>query len=205
MGFPLFSIAISDRSYRGEYNVHALNWNSGWRCQITGVLAMLSAEVSIATLTCISVERYLVVTKPLQYHQIKRKHALVAVLTAWLLCLLMAVIPVLTMKPAYSFYGSNGVCFPLHIQSPFMPGWQWSAVIFLGFNVIALAITAICHFAMFFDLRRPQIVGKGRKNEAILARRFCWIIAAEVLCTAPIIICKLLAFSGVLLPGDYLI
>lgn len=36
------------------------------------------------------------------------------------------------------YYGSNGLCFPLHIDDPFAPGWKYSAFIFLGVNFTAV-------------------------------------------------------------------
>ena len=36
------------------------------------------------------------------------------------------------------YYGSNGLCFPLHIDDPFAPGWKYSAFIFLGVNFMAV-------------------------------------------------------------------
>ena len=34
------------------------------------------------------------------------------------------------------FYGLNGMCFPLHIDDPFLIGWEYSAFIFLGLNFL---------------------------------------------------------------------
>ena len=197
-------IACHDINYRGEYNTHALVWTSGWQCQLTGVLAMVSAEVSIAILACISVERYLVITKPLHFTKIERRHAIITLATVWIICLALSVLPMLTVKPGHSFYGNNGVCFPLHIHNPFMSGWQWSAFIFLGFNVVAIGVTVICYVAMFQEIRRSRTWGHMPKaNDAILAKRFFWIIAAGIMCSTPIIICKFLAYGGVKLPGEY--
>ncbi len=203
MGIYLLIIASHDVSYRGNYNAHALQWTFGWGCQLTGILAMLSAEVSIAILTCISVERYLVITKPLNFVKIERKHALITLSAVWLLCLLLAVLPLLTVDPPFGFYANNGVCFPLHIQNHSMPGWQWSAVVFLGLNVVAIFTTAVCYVKMFVNIRRSHLEAKlPTESDTVVAKRFCWIIVAGILCTTPIIVCKILAFSGVVLPGE---
>ena len=204
MGVYLLIIASYDISYRGEYNSHALVWTSGWRCQIAGIMAMVSAEVSIVILACISVERYLVITKPLRFTKIERKHATVTLTTVWISCIMLSLLPILTVEPHYIFYGNNGVCFPLHIQSPFMSGWQWSSFIFLGVNVVAIGVTIICYVAMFQEVQRSRTFGyMPRSNDAAIAKRFFWIIAAGILCSTPIIICKFLAYGGVSLPGEF--
>jgi len=43
-------------------------------------------------------------------------------------------VSVLYWKNSTRFYGTNGMCFPLHIDDPFFVGWQYSAFIFLGLN-----------------------------------------------------------------------
>jgi len=41
---------------------------------------------------------------------------------------------VLHWRKSTHYYGSSGLCFPLHISEPFSLGWQYSAFIFLGVN-----------------------------------------------------------------------
>lgn len=57
----------------------------------------------------------------------------------WATGLLLALYPVLHW-PQPSFYSSNGLCFPLHIDDPFTLGWQYSALVFLGINLAAVRI-----------------------------------------------------------------
>ena len=40
-------------------------------------------------------------------------------------------------KSSSTFYGINGICFPLHVQRPDFVGWKYSAFIFLGVNVFS--------------------------------------------------------------------
>jgi hypothetical protein len=37
--------------------------------------------------------------------------------------------------PTVEYYGSNGMCYPLHITDPFSNGWQFSAMLFIGVNL----------------------------------------------------------------------
>jgi hypothetical protein len=46
----------------------------------------------------------------------------------------LPIVSVLYWKNTTRFYGTNGMCFPLHIDDPFFMGWQYSAFIFLGVN-----------------------------------------------------------------------
>lgn len=61
------------------------------------------------------------------------------VVGVWLTGFLLALYPVFHW-PQPSFYSSNGLCFPLHIDDPFTLGWQYSALVFLGINLAAVSI-----------------------------------------------------------------
>ena len=52
-----------------------------------------------------------------------------------------------------NFYGSNGVCFPLHIHDPWMLGWQYSALVFVGINFLAMILICFCYAAMFISIQ----------------------------------------------------
>jgi len=43
---------------------------------------------------------------------------------------------VILWKHSSKFYGSNGLCYPLYIEDPFVDGWQYSAFMFLGLHTI---------------------------------------------------------------------
>ena len=45
-------------------------------------------------------------------------------------------LPVIYWWDSTRFYGTNGMCFPLHIDDPYLTGWEYSAFIFLGINTI---------------------------------------------------------------------
>ncbi len=202
MGTYLLIIASKDVHYRGNYNKYALSWTSSWECQLTGMLAMLSMEVSILILACISVERYLIITHPFRMCKIERTHAYMTLAAVWIFSILLCILPIVTIHPRNAFYGSNGVCFPLHIHRPYEPGWQWSAFVFFGLNVVAIMIIVVCYTAMFLSIRGSRVWGQGSQaNDAIVARRFFVIITAGVLCSLPIIIFKVSAYAGVKLPG----
>ena len=53
----------------------------------------------------------------------------------------------------YHVPGTNGVCFPLHIHEPYADGWQYSAVVFIGVNSIAIATIVWCYVAMFISIQ----------------------------------------------------
>jgi len=35
-----------------------------------------------------------------------------------------------------SFYGSTGLCFPIHLDDPYSVGWQYTSFVIVGMNTI---------------------------------------------------------------------
>ena len=79
MGMYLMSLAVHDVLYRNKYNQYSLDWTMSWRCQVTGLLAMMSSEVSIVILAFMSVERFLTITFPYRTAKLGVKKAKVGV------------------------------------------------------------------------------------------------------------------------------
>lgn len=94
MGFYLIIIGIQDARYRDEYRSNALEWIVSWHCVFSGVLAMISCEVSLLILTFISIERFLLITgsfggrKPLT-----TQNVLLCLFVIWMAGIALAIIP----------------------------------------------------------------------------------------------------------------
>lgn len=135
MGVYLLSIASHDALYRDLYNRFAFDWMDSWSCQMTGVLAVLSGEVSVLILATVSIDCCLAVSRPYRGDPLTAGRAVVVLGLVWTAGFILAGLPVVHDR---QFYGSNGVCAPLHIHDPFAVGWQYSAVIYLGVNTSAV-------------------------------------------------------------------
>lgn len=66
MGVYLLIVGTLDVAFRDEYNRHARQWMTSWRCTAVGLLAMMSCEVSVLILSLITIERYRFVCASLQ-------------------------------------------------------------------------------------------------------------------------------------------
>lgn len=133
MGVYLFMIGSYDLKFRGEYNRHAQSWMDSTQCQIIGALAMLSTEVSVLLLTYLTLEKYICIVYPFQYLTPGRRRTVTILTSIWVFGLIVAFLPLACKGLFRNFYGTNGVCFPLHSEQPETP-WAhvYSIVIFLG-------------------------------------------------------------------------
>lgn len=202
MGVYLAIVASHDVMFRNEYNYHAYDWMSSWCCQITGVLAMTSCEVSILLVTFMSIERSIRIVFPYKVYTFNSQRAVISLICIWTIGLSIGLIPMLSKNAFGTFYGSNGVCFPLHIHDPFLPGWQYSAFVFVGVNLISMVMIALCYIAMFISIRNSQKKSNNPLTKDIsFAKRFFLIVLTDAVCWIPIIVIKLLVFANITISG----
>lgn len=94
MGVYLLLIAVTDLRTMGEYFNYAIDWQHGLGCKVAGFLTVFSSELSIYTLTVITMERYFPIAYPLQINKrLKLSFAFKIMLAGWLYSLLMAALP----------------------------------------------------------------------------------------------------------------
>ena len=204
MGVYLFIIAAQDVRMRDIFNHEALDWISSRGCQVTGVLAMISCEVSVLLLAFMTTERFLAVVYPLKKKRLSFAKSLMWVSTAWVLGMILSVFPLFLGDSIGNFYGSNAVCFPLHIHDPYRKGWQYSAFLFLGVNFVTFFTIAILYTIMMVNIMktRQQAVGQSMRLDMVVVRRFTLIVLTDALCWIPIAVIKICALWHVPMLGQ---
>uniref|UniRef100_A0A8D0B9F1 Relaxin family peptide receptor 1 n=1 Tax=Salvator merianae TaxID=96440 RepID=A0A8D0B9F1_SALMN len=207
MGIYLFVIGAFDLKYRGEYNKHAQIWMDSIHCQLVGSLAILSTEVSVLLLTYLTLEKYICIVYPFRFLK-PGKHRTISILVIiWILGFIVAFIPLINKDFFQNYYGTNGVCFPLHSEQAESSGAQiYSVIIFLGVNLVAFVIIVFSYGSMFYSVRQTAISALEIRNhvnkEMTLAKRFFFIVFTDALCWIPIFVLKLLSLLQVEIPGS---
>uniref|UniRef100_A0A3B5LXK7 G-protein coupled receptors family 1 profile domain-containing protein n=1 Tax=Xiphophorus couchianus TaxID=32473 RepID=A0A3B5LXK7_9TELE len=144
MGIYLFMIGAYDLKFRGEYNRHAQAWMDSSQCQVIGSLAMLSTEVSVLLLTYLTLEKYICIVYPFHYLTPGWRRTVSILFGIWVFGFVIAFLPLACKGLFRNFYGTNGVCFPLHSEQPETP-WAhvYSIVIFLGEHLFSCLLFPI--------------------------------------------------------------
>ncbi|GLH05822.1 Toll-like receptor 7 [Gryllus bimaculatus] len=94
------------------------------------------------------------------------------------------------------FYGTNGLCFPLHIEDPYMQGWQYSSFIVLGVNIPGVWRTR---------RRAGAAVAASAERgsrELEIALRVLLLVLTDAACWVPVAALKLLALARGHVPAD---
>ncbi|XP_052120785.1 relaxin receptor 2-like isoform X2 [Frankliniella occidentalis] len=198
MGVYLVVIASADEVMRGQYNSYAHAWMTSWACTLAGVLSMVSSEVSVMTLVFMSLDRFLLIADPLGRNLMSFRSSARAVAAIWVSCVILAVLPVAVhWRSSTRFYGANGMCFPLHIDDPYLTGWQYSTFIFLCVNGASLLLVALLYLGMFLSIVRTRRATPLAVGDVDVAKRFFFIVLTDACCWAPIAVMKVLALAHV--------
>ncbi|KAG8453880.1 hypothetical protein GDO86_000488 [Hymenochirus boettgeri] len=206
MGVYLFVIGYYDLEYRGEYNENAQAWMDSTQCRLVGALAILSTEVSVLLLTYLTLEKYICIVYPFRCMKPGKCRTVMTLILIWIIGFVIAFVPLSNQTFFQNYYGTNGVCFPLHSEQPESNAAQiYSVVIFLGVNLAAFIIIVFSYSSMFYNIHQTAIMAteihNHIKKEMTLAKRFFFIVFTDALCWIPIFILKLLSLLQVEIPG----
>nr|XP_020757175.1 relaxin receptor 1 isoform X6 [Odocoileus virginianus texanus] len=206
MGIYLFVIGAFDLKFRGEYNKHAQLWMESIHCQLLGSLAILSTEVSVLLLTFLTLEKYICIVYPFRCLRPGKCRTITVLILIWIIGVIVAFIPLSNKEFFKNYYGTNGVCFPLHSEDAESTGAQiYSVAIFLGINLAAFIIIVFSYGSMFYSIHQSAVTTNEVQNqvrkEMTLAKRFFFIVFTDALCWIPIFILKFLSLLQVEIPG----
>ncbi|XP_015197357.2 relaxin receptor 2 isoform X1 [Lepisosteus oculatus] len=206
MGVYLFFVGVFDLKFRGEYNRNAEQWMESLECRTIGFLAMLSSEVSVMLLTYLTLEKYLVIVFPFNNTRPGKCQTLIMLASIWLIGFFIAAVPLLNEDLFGNYYGRNGVCFPLHLDSLEKPTAKgYSTGIFLGLNLVAFLIIVFSYTSMFYSIYTTGLNTTDTRSrlhkDVAVANRFFFIVFSDALCWIPIFLVKLLSLLKVEIPG----
>lgn len=178
-----------DAGTLGEFKVYAIPWQMSAGCQLAGVLAVLSSELSVYTLAVITLERNYAITHAMHLNKrLSLKHASYIMLCGWVFAGAMAALPLFGV----SDYRKFATCLPFETTTS---TWSLVYVVFLMFiNGVAFFILMGCYLKMYCAIRGSQA---WNSNDSRIAKRMALLVFTDLLCWAPIAFVSLTAICGV--------
>ncbi|KYO19755.1 hypothetical protein Y1Q_0021029 [Alligator mississippiensis] len=178
MGLYLLLIASVDLYSRSEYYNHAIEWQTGPGCNTAGFFTVFASELSVYTLTVITLERWYAITFAMRPdRKIRLRYALVVMLGGWLSCFILALLPMFGV----SSYTKVSICLPMDIGTPLAEAY---VVFVLMLNIIAFIIICACYIKIYITVRNPHY--KSGDKDTKIAKRMAVLIFTDFLCMAPI-------------------
>lgn len=178
IGIYLLMIATVDLRTHGHYSQHAIEWQTGPGCSAAGFLSVFGGELSIYTLSTITLERWHTITNALQIERhLVLTQAASIMAAGWLICLGMGMLPLVGV----SSYAKVSMCLPMDIETGLA---QAFIIMILLFNVGAFAVVCICYVLIYLAVKNPEV--PRRSADTKIAKRMAVLIFTDFLCMAPI-------------------
>ncbi|XP_072300760.1 LOW QUALITY PROTEIN: thyrotropin receptor [Eucyclogobius newberryi] len=178
MGIYLLLIASVDLHTRAEYFNHAIDWQTGPGCGLAGFFTVFASELSVYTLTVITLERWYAITFAMRLDRKPRlHHAAVVMVAGWIFCLILALLPLVGV----SSYQMVSICLPMDTKST---AAQVYILLVLLLNIVAFFVICACYFRIYCAVHNPHY-HSGSKDTNI-AKRMAVLIFTDFLCMAPI-------------------
>ena len=155
MGVYMLIIAYKDTAWDGVYFKHDFTWRASDLCIFAGVISTVSSEVSVITLTVITVDRLVCIVFPFRFHRWSMKKAASIMCFVWILGLCISLAPLFhdsyfyDFKNNVHFFGRSAVCLPLQLSSDRPSGWQYSVSIFLILNGVSFIFILLAYVFMY--------------------------------------------------------
>ena len=202
MGVFLAFVGVADQVYRGSYYLYEDMWISSVPCSLAGVLSFLSSEVSAITICFITLDRFIALRFPFSTLKLSRMSASVACVLAWLVGLVLSVVPLFV--PRWGFYSQTGICIPLPVTRREFGGQAYSFGVMIIFNFILFLVIALGQVFIYHSIRiNSMSTNMNQKmHDVTIARRLLTVVVSDFLCWFPIGLLGLLASGGIPIPGE---
>nr|ABG77649.1 follicle stimulating hormone receptor [Bubalus bubalis] len=178
IGIYLLLIASVDVHTKSQYHNYAIDWQTGAGCDAAGFFTVLASELSVHTLTAITLERWHTITHAMQLEcKVQLRHAASVMLVGWIFAFAVALFPIFGI----SSYMKVGICLPMDIDSPLSQLYVMSLLVL---NALAFVVICGCYAHIYLTVRNPNITSSS--SDTKIAKRMAMLIFTDLLCMAPI-------------------
>ncbi|NP_001277891.1 follicle-stimulating hormone receptor precursor [Bubalus bubalis] len=178
IGIYLLLIASVDVHTKSQYHNYAIDWQTGAGCDAAGFFTVFASELSVYTLTAITLERWHTITHAMQLEcKVQLRHAASVMLVGWIFAFAVALLPIFGI----SSYMKVSICLPMDIDSPLSQLYVMSLLVL---NVLAFVVICGCYAHIYLTVRNPNITSSS--SDTKIAKRMAMLIFTDFLCMAPI-------------------
>ncbi|KAB0391448.1 hypothetical protein E2I00_009075 [Balaenoptera physalus] len=178
IGIYLLLIASVDIHTKSQYHNYAIDWQTGAGCDAAGFFTVFASELSVYTLTAITLERWHTITHAMQLeHKVQLRHATSVMLVGWIFAFAAALFPIFGI----SSYMKVSICLLMDIDSHLSQLYVMSLLVL---NVLAFVVICGCYTHIYLTVRNPNITSSS--SDTKIAKRMAMLIFTDFLCMAPI-------------------
>ncbi|XP_033001366.1 follicle-stimulating hormone receptor [Lacerta agilis] len=177
-GIYLLLIAVKDIQTKSQYYNYAIDWQTGAGCNAAGFFTVFASELSVYTLTFITLERWHTITYAMELERkVRFRHAVAVMLVGWAFAFTVAILPILQV----SSFMKVSICLPMDIETHLAQAY---IMFLLVLNILAFFIICTCYISIYITVRNPNIISSN--SDTKIAKRMAVLIFTDFLCMAPI-------------------
>lgn len=189
MGVYLILLASIDIHTLGEYFNYAVQWQNEGGCQAAGFLSVFSSELSIFTLTILTLERWYAISHAIHLNKrLKLRQSVGLMLLGYAFAIVLGLLPLVGI----SGYGNVSICLPMKAENGVDIGYVVSLLVMNGIMFLAICF---CYINMYWKVKGSATT--ARSNDATIAKRMALLVFTNFACWAPIAFFGLTASAGV--------
>ncbi|CAB4001301.1 probable glyco hormone G- coupled receptor [Paramuricea clavata] len=189
MGVYLLSLVIESVITSGEYYKHVERFQFGLSCNVLGFLAMFSSELSVFSLTMITVERYLTIVYAMYpRYRLTMRTAIICMIIGWIVAITVAVLPI----RGVGSYGKVAICLPFDTDN----GGDLYLFFVFGLNGVGFLFVCALYAQIYRSVFRTNNSTPTRGHDSRVARRMALLVFTDFACFTPIAITGISALLG---------
>ena len=189
MAIYLLSLVIESVITEGEYYQHVERFQYGFSCKALGFLAMFSSELSVFSLTLITVERYLTIVYAMYpRYRLTMRTAIICMIIGWIVAITVAILPILGIGS----YGKVAICLPFDTDN----GGDLYLFFVFGLNGVGFLFICALYAQIYRSVFKTSNSTPTRGHDSRVARRMALLVFTDFACFAPIAITGVSALLG---------
>ena len=189
MGIYLLSLVIESVITEGEYYLHVERFQFGLSCKVLGFLAMFSCELSVFSLTMITVERYLTIVYAMYpRYRLTMRSAAICMFIGWVVAITVAILPILGVGS----YKKVAICLPFDTDN----GGDLYLFCVFGLNGVGFLFICALYAQIYRSVFKTKNSTPTRGHDSRVARRMAILVFTDFACFTPIAITGISALLG---------
>ncbi|XP_078493276.1 thyrotropin receptor [Ciona intestinalis] len=222
MGIYLFTLTAMDSRSSGNYYKFGVEWQTGGGCDVAGFIAIFASQLSVFTLSVISLERWYAIRYAIQLDKrMTLRCGRIVMCVGWIVSIILAALPLMKVNS----YRKTAICLPMDVQE--LSGKVYVAVL-LSLDICAFMVVVGSYLWMYAIVRSANGTGRSlrdlfrlkerkqaderprhnhnndgcfgamdsRKTDARVAKRMAVLVFTDFACFFPICFFSLFALAG---------
>ena len=182
MGVYLAVLSVTDQVFSGDYLWRDVSWRTSSWCTMCGFLFLLSNQVSVFVVVCITLERCVLLTRADREAHWGRTVKTLMCVVSWVGGVALAVAPAASQ---WNDFSQTSLCIPLPVSEGRISGHHYAFGVLVILNTTLMLLTAAGQTYIYSTLRRnllASFVDSQRSREFALARRSFSVAVTDACC-----------------------